>query len=206
MIEQSLNKYKSHYTGKYPHKYKAYNLNLQENLELKTRLLIDGFFAFHTTNNGLIVYCHQIVAYYHCGGIHALKRDLVCKKDEYEIHHINGNTFDNNPNNLVYLPKVIHQEITINQRRLIKYLKLFGKKSFNRNFKNIIIWNKQGRTVKSILDFIAYWLEQTLWKTAHSLSIPLNLKVIGTWRRLVRKALKAVIPTYWQNASWLIVT
>jgi hypothetical protein len=206
MKEEDLNKYKAHYTGKYPHKYKAYNLNTLENLELKIRLAIDGFFTFHESNNGFIVYCHQIVAYYNCGGIHALKRGFVCNKNEYEIHHLDLNTFNNNFNNLIYLPKVVHQEITVNQRRLCKYLKLFGNKRFKLNLNNVVIWNKQGRLVENILEFIAYWLEQTLWKTAQNINIPLNLSMIGTWRRLVRKALKAAIPTYWQNASWLIVT
>jgi hypothetical protein len=66
-----------------------------------------GFFQFHVTNSGWIVGLHQVVAFISYGW-KALKNGFIAKKDEIEVHHIDGNISNNKADNLVYLSKQDH--------------------------------------------------------------------------------------------------
>lgn len=209
MDQQFLRNFKSHYVGKFPQKYRCYNLNLKQNQELKTQLQQAGFFDFHSSNNGQLVGEHQIVAFFHAGGLHALRRGLKCIQGEHEVHHLDGNGLNNNPGNLQYLPVCIHQEITISQRRACRYLKVWGVQSIKRfslKLKGVFIWNRQGRLVMGLKDFIASVLERTLIRTAEKFGHKIIYNQIQNWRRKVRKALEVGMPTYWQIATWLKLT
>ena len=127
-IQQILKEASYCLLGKWPHRYKAFNLNLKANSTLKTFLNSSGFFRFFSSNKAReLVYYHQIICFFFSGGIHALKRGMTAPSDTYECHHINGNTLDNRPSNLIVIPKLLHSQVTYIQRSLCKYIKVFSK-------------------------------------------------------------------------------
>ncbi len=204
-----LSLYKSQFLGKWPQRYEVYDLSLKANEPLLDVLIEQRFFDFHTTNHGRIVSKHQIVAYFKCGGIDALKRGFTCPQGEYEIHHIDGKTSNNQPKNLVYLPTVLHQEITISQRRICKYLRVFGRKRFDTvigKLKDLVIWNRQGRAVKNVIQFVCCVLTKTLVNSAKTFGVFYNKSQISKWLNKIRKAIASNIPTFWQDATWIVVS
>lgn len=160
------------FVGSYPHRYKAFNL--LKNTQLKEMLTKDGFFDFHVSNKGLTVYLHQIIAFYHCGGIQALLRSFVCVKGIHEIHHLNNNTNDNSPSNLVYITQEGHNLVTKHQRAFNKYIRRI-KKTALINYWSGAVWNKQGREVKNFVD----WLFNILITTLSLIATNLNNKFIA---------------------------
>lgn len=140
-LRNYLANFTSTITGKYPHQYKTYYLDLDCNAELRIRLEADGLFKLHTTNSGWIIREHQIVAFYFCGGREAMNNKLECRWGEVDCHHISSNTFDNHPSNLVYIPSQLHAVITKGQRFFNQYLRLFSEAKWKDNY---VIWNKKG--------------------------------------------------------------
>jgi hypothetical protein len=205
---QELNKYKYNLLGKWPQRYKAFNLQLQENKELKTWLTNAGFFDFNIKNNGYLVYYHQIVAYFNCGGIHAFKRGFQCDSSEVEIHHLNGNTLNNDPNNLVYIPRLLHTEISTIQRRLCKYIKTF-RGSFKgcgviQKLKDIPFWNKQGRLITNIKHFVMYVLIRTVKSSSITFKKLINISGFKKWLKKTSNSLDSFFPLYHHPITWLI--
>lgn len=188
----NLNQYKYIYSGKYPQRYKIFILTNKENLNLKTQLTQDGFFDFYTLNKGYIVSYHQIVAFYFCGGREALKRNITAPSNLYEVHHIDGNTFNNSSTNLVIIPKILHVEITKAQRRINKYLKVFSKQCGNYLISSLpACFNTQGRLVFNKLK----WLLKLFVKTL-SMSFlyfkPLSISFTSSIKLWLRKTLKSL--------------
>lgn len=204
---EKLKQFKSQLMGKWPQRYKAFNLNLKENKDLKTWLSLTGFFEFNIKNNGYIVYYHQIVAFFDCGGIHALKRGLTCDSSIIEIHHLNGNTLDNQPDNLVYIPRLIHTEITTVQRRLCKYLKTFRQQfkgcGFLQKCDSITIWNKQGRLILNIKHFLMYVLIRTIKSSSLTFKKVINLSQFKKWLKKTSNSLDTFFPLYHHPITWL---
>ena len=142
-----LNSYSSSLLGKYPHRYITFDLNLKSNQTLRLMLEEDGYWNFAPLRSKCLVGYHQIVAFYLCA-----KDKLDGLGNFVEVHHVNGNTLDNSPNNLMYLSPNDHALCTKFQRRASKLsLKLFasiGKKGkryptpFNRQGKVIRNWAK----------------------------------------------------------------
>jgi hypothetical protein len=189
----TLKKYTVCWLGKFPHKYRAYDLNYKNNIELKALLTKAGFFDFYIRNKGNVVYEHQIIAFFHCGGIHALKRGITCKSNNVEIHHINGRTIDNNPENLIYLPVVLHAFITKAQRALGKRLKTFRRfieYNLIEQLEYIPFWNKQGRIVIGKLDFVMYILTLTMVKSIKDNNFNVNMNYLKAWANKVRQDIK----------------
>ena len=154
-----LNNCSFYFVGKFPHKYK--DINLYKNVELKQLLTQHGFFEFHTSNKGNLVYYHQVVAFFECGGIHALKRGFTCVKGQHELHHLNSKTHENQASNLVYITEEGHSLITKHQRAFNKYVKRIKKKSLL-SYWTGVIWNKQGRQVTNFVDWLFYILSVTI--------------------------------------------
>jgi len=205
---QELHSFHSSLIGKWPQRYKAFNLNLKQNLPLKSWLLSSGFFSFNIKNNGYLVYYHQIVAFFHCGGVHALKRGFVCDSSEVEIHHLNGNTLDNSSSNLVYIPRLLHTEISTLQRRLCKYIKTF-RSSFKgmgvlRKLHSIPFWNKQGRSVQNIKHFVMYVLIRTLKASSSTFKKIINISKFKQWLKKTSNSLDTFFPLYHHPITWLI--
>lgn len=180
------------YVGKYPHRYKI--LYRESNEELFDWLEGEDFFKFHASNKSKrIVYYHQVVAFFFCGGKEALRNGFTCIKDVQEIHHIDGDTMNNCISNLVYLTSEIHAVITKHQRALHKYLRLFKKGNLDQS----IIWNRKGRRVTRVLDWLGQILIKTMVRTARSRGISLSLKLMGTWiGRIVKRLSMGVDSTF----------
>lgn len=188
----NISQYKYIYSGKYPQRYKIFILNNKENINLKTQLTQDGFFDFYILNNGHVVSYHQIVAFYFCGGKEALKRNMQAPSNLYEVHHIDGNTLNNNSTNLVIIPKILHLEITKAQRRINKYIKVFSKQCGNYLISSLpICFNTQGRLVFNKLK----WLLKLFVRTV-SMSFlffkPLTISFTSSIKLWLRKTLKSL--------------
>lgn len=201
-----LQKYTYKILGKWHCRYKAFNLKQEENQELKSILEQDGFFNFNLRNNGFIVYYHQIIAFYKCGGIHALKRGMICDSNIVEVHHLNGDTLDNRSDNLIYIPRIVHCEITTIQRRLCKYLKTFRRgKGCNivAKCKQTSIWNKQGRIITNCLHFIMYVLIRTIKASSITFSKIIIQKRFTQWLKKTYKNLQSFLPLYHLPVTWV---
>lgn len=151
--------------GKFPHQYLVIQKN-EASLPIFEVLKDCGFFAFHVTNMGQIVSLHQIVAFFHCGGLHALRRGKTCEKGKHEVHHIDGNTMNNHSSNLVYLSVEAHNFITFHQRHLHKGVRKGVKKNSLQEASAGELWNKAGREVVNILFYILKVFKLTLHKSA----------------------------------------
>lgn len=76
-------------------------------------------------------------------------------KSIHEVHHLDGNTFNNYPSNLQYVDNHTHSIITKHQRSVgknAKYLKAF-KSDFCSS--DVLVWNRKDNLVlrKAFLDY-----------------------------------------------------
>lgn len=112
-----------------------------------------GFFDFYITNSGWIVSEHQIVAFFLCGGYKAMLNGFTCSQGEIEIHHINANTQDNRPDNLVYLSTTDH--------KVVSHL---SHTSFLSTVRKVLStpFNKQGKSVADHFHYLSIILSKTL--------------------------------------------
>lgn len=207
MIKNILKSSISFKSGKWPHQYKAFNLKNKSNEALFNKLKEDNFFEFNIRNNGFIVYEHQVIAYYFCGGVHAFKRGFICDSNIYEIHHVNGNTFDNSEDNLIYIPRILHVEITTVQRSLCKYLKTFRKKHKGANLlgrlSHIPMWNKQGRPVQNIKYFVIALIVKTIKQSAITFNKSINKNYFKLWLKKISKSLTVAQPIWHNMITWI---
>lgn len=128
------------------------------------RLWEDGFFDFYCTNSGFGVYLHQIVIFYCKGGwqsYHYL--GCTAPMGDQECHHINGNTLDNRPCNLVMLSSYDHQIVTKHQRGVSR--NRIARHTFNPNTDSHTVFNRQGRLIQNHEHFLANIIAQTLYHT-----------------------------------------
>lgn len=201
-----LQQFKFYWTGKYPQRYKIFDLNLTANQNLKTKLIKDKVFDFYIENKGNVISYHQIIAFYFSGGIQALKRGFVAPSSLYEVHHIDGNTNNNQSNNLVIIPKCLHIEITKGQRRICKYIKLFSKQSANSLtslLSKIVVFNTQGRLIHNKNLFSIRLLLKSLIKTFYTLpniKITFNVGNIKSWWLKTIKTFSTSISINWHNS------
>lgn len=144
-----LDSYTSSILGKYPHRYITFDLSLKCNKNLLLMLQEDGYWRFAPNRSASLVGYHQIIAFYICA-----KDKPRGSGDHVEVHHMDGNTMNNLPSNLVYLSPNDHALCTKFQRRASKLsLKLFasiGKKN-NRLF---TLFNRQGKPIRNWARFI----------------------------------------------------
>lgn len=191
--------------GSHPNRYPFYQLN-GRNEALKDQLEKDGFFRFHTTNKGKqLVSLHQVIAFYYCGGIEALHYGFTCKWGETEIHHIDGNTFNAHPNNLVYIPTELHQILTNLQCQFIRN----GRTSpvdckLDREYK---IWNRKGRRIQRVKEWLVNLISKTLSDTAWFTKAEISLKQLGKFIVKTAKSIRLNIdPTNlleaWSDWLW----
>lgn len=169
-------------------RYLAYLMN-GRNAPLFQQLWSDGFFILHSTNSGRIVYHHQIVAFYFCGGKQLQEQGVAIERGDYEIHHVNGNTFDNTPRNLVYVDSHTHSLITTVQRKYSKG-RLPTKDSEPVNqLDDAQVWNRRGVFVRNKTRWFIALIARTIVETCKYLGVNPPVKQIINWYRKLRKQL-----------------
>lgn len=151
-----LDSYTSTLLGKYPHRYIMYDLTAPYNAALRLMLLEDGYWDFAPHRSTRLVGAHQIVAFY-CTLHPAIGGDL------HEVHHINGNTTDNRPENLMYLSPGDHALVTKYQRRMGR----LSLKTFAKVAKDMVhtAFNRRGRPIKNWVRFIMMVIALTVSNT-----------------------------------------
>lgn len=151
-----------------------------------------GCFDFYSTNNGNIIGLSQVIAFLSYGW-KAFRNGFTAPKHTIEVHHINGDVTNNNPDNLIYLSKEDHQVVSD-----LSYTPFYGKVNwvghtpFNRQGKtntnkthfliNVIqetieaVTSRRSNTKLSIPFYeVLLNLPQSLWKSSN------NIRVIPTW-------------------------
>lgn len=210
-----LPQYKIEFLGQFPHRYKVIKLDSLANRPLLERLRADGFFDLHVTNNGYIVGEHQVIAFYHCGGVHAVKRGYTLAKGEWSVHHINSDTLNNSPKNLRYLPDWAHAQITKQQRRVHIYL----KQNFSTDIQLVgegDLFDRNGRPVRDPYKWIGKIMLVTMVETyKHCMRKGIAkqqlagtklapAKQIWSWIKKIRKWLKVGVDTSYLPSEWLV--
>jgi hypothetical protein len=151
-----LDSYTSVLLGKYPHRYLCYDLTAPYNAALALMLLEDGYWDYAPHRSSRLVGAHQIIAFY-CTAHPAHGGDAV------EVHHINGNTTDNRPSNLMYLSPGDHALVTKYQRHMgrlsLKVFSKVGKGMLHTAF------NRRGRPIKNWVRFIMTVIALTVSNT-----------------------------------------
>lgn len=151
-----LNSYTQVLLGKYPHRYACFDLTAPYNHALADMLLGDGYWDFAPHRSTRLVGVHQIVAFY-CTHHHQQGGDL------HEVHHINGNTCNNHPSNLMYLSPGDHALVTRYQRRMGR----LSLKTFAKVAKDMVHtqFNRRGRPIKNWVRFIMTVIALTVSNT-----------------------------------------
>lgn len=151
-----LDSYTSVLLGKYPHRYVMFDLTAPYNAALALMLLEDGYWDFAPNRSSRLVGAHQIIAFY-CTQHPAHGGDAV------EVHHVDGNTTNNHPSNLMYLSPGDHALVTKYQRRMGRLsLKVFSKVG-----KDMVhtAFNRRGRPIKNWVRFIMTVIAMTVSRT-----------------------------------------
>jgi hypothetical protein len=151
-----LDSYTSVLLGKYPHRYSCFDLTAPYNAALALMLLEDGYWDFAPNRSSRLVGAHQIIAFY-------CTQHPTTGGDAVEVHHINGNTTDNTPSNLMYLSPGDHALVTKYQRRMGR----LSLKTFAKVGKGMIhtAFNRRGRPIKNWARFIMTVIAMTVSRT-----------------------------------------
>lgn len=169
--------------GNWPHTYKTF-FRTSNNEELFTFLESYGFMALHITKEfKFTASWHQIIAFFFCGGIQHYKNGVQFKKGEQEIHHIDGNTSNNHPRNLRYLPVAIHQLATTCQRTLNPKMRHFNVG----NLDSLKLYNRKGQEIINKKQALVDLLGETMLRTALDRGKKYSVKSFG---KTILKVLK----------------
>lgn len=184
-----LDSFSSTLLGKYPHRYLAFDLTHRNNSPLADMLLTDGYWDFAPTRSSRLIGAHQIIAFYFLP-----KPSHASSGADVEVHHINGNTTDNTPDNLMFLTPGDHALVTKFQRRLAKLsLKTFTKvhlamvhTPFNRRGKPIHNWARfMLVTIALTVTKTQGWVRTFSDNATHKLMPPIK-SLIANIHRLLR--------------------
>lgn len=137
---------------------------LQKDAEsLFRHLWSDKFFDFFYTNGGFAVYLHQIKCFYCSGGAKGHDwHGYTAPMNRYECHHINGNTLDNRPDNLIMLSVDDHKEVTKRQRGLSRS-RIKKHTTAPAYFRTE--FNRRGKPIRNHNHFLANIVAMTLFYT-----------------------------------------
>lgn len=191
-LQHILDSYSSTLLGKYPHRYLVFDLTSPNNHSLADMLLQDGYWDFAPSRSSRLVGYHQIVAFY-------CRRHPPHGGDSVEVHHIDGNTTNNLPHNLMYLSPGDHALVTKYQRRIGK----LSVKSFHKVSKGMqhTPFNRRGRPIHNWARFILVTIAITVrytqgWvRSFTDLAYHRLLKPILGYINHIQKVLLSLAPT-----------
>lgn len=130
--------------GRFPHSYKCFDVTRPCNSAIKSLLEETGYWHFSNRSRKLVYY-HQIIAFLFVG-----KNKMRFSGADVEVHHVDGNTHNNTPSNLVYLSPDDHVLVTKFQRRACTFnIKVFKKYKGART-----VFNTKGNKIANWLKFI----------------------------------------------------
>ena len=114
-IKDLLDACSSFVSGSFPHSYKCFDLARVCNVVIKELLEEAGYWYFAPYRSKKLVYYHQIIAFLF---VSKKKKKVI---QELQIHHLDGNTFNNHPSNLIYLTSDDHVLVTKFQRKACSF-------------------------------------------------------------------------------------
>lgn len=144
-LKSMLDSYSSFLSGSYPHRYICYDMENKNNKTLVDFLYQAGYWKFAPNRSKKLVYFHQIINFFNRGQfMPAGSGDLL------ECQHLDGNTMNNKPSNLIYMSKADHALCTKFQRKLSRIkLKQFYKLEKNIRLDERTKFNQRGKLIRN---------------------------------------------------------
>ncbi len=136
------------------------------NKYLFSKLAAVKMFDFYSTNSGEIVSLHQIVAYLF-KGYKAFKNGYTIDKNIH-VHHIDSNTSNNTPGNLVYVSSQEHLLITQATTMCCDHIKVFNG--------DCCPFNCKGEEVNNFFHRLTHLVKATLERTLKSFGCNFKIK------------------------------
>lgn len=195
-VKDLLDSCPSYYTNankKSHHKYKMFDLTRPVNSCIKELLEDFGYWLFAPNRSKNLVSEHQIMAFFFVGK----NKPMNGSAGHHTVHHLNSNTMDNRPSNLIYLSEEDHALVTKYQRKVCTFnIKSFFKvggvlldarTSINKQGNKIVNW------AKFIMGVIALTVAMTFdysgYKYCKSNTINKVKNVVAFAGRFVRRVL-----------------
>ena len=144
-LKSMLDSYSSFLLGKYPHKYQVFDMENKNNITLFEFIQQEGYWKFAPHRSKKLVYYHQIVNFFNKG-----KFMPAGSGDLLQVNHLDGNTMNNQPSNLVYMSAADHALCTKFQRKLSRIkLKMFYKLEKNISLSERTQYNQRGKLIRN---------------------------------------------------------
>jgi len=154
-------------SGKFPHQYEF--ISIEQNPEVEQYLIENAYWDFLPYNSTNIIGVHNLIAFVYLS--HPKKQEL-----KLEVHHIDGNTSNNHPDNLVYLSAEDHRIVTKIQRSLTR---LNPKSFYNSKSKKHTAFNRRGKVIQNWAFFITSIIVKTVVNTNNFIDkVKVNVKPI----------------------------
>lgn len=190
-LEERVYSFSYFLSGKYPHRYVCFDLRRKVNEELKNLLEESGYWEFAPRRSQRFVYMHQVMNFFD-KGIHLPKGE----GNNLENHHLDGNTLNNSPDNLIYLTKVDHELCSKYQRKLSRIkVKQFIKLQRGNDLGLRTMFNRRGKRIKNWVRFIIGIVCLTVYKSSQWLtkvqenvkSLPPIKEIVGFVSRFLKR-------------------
>lgn len=190
-IKDLLDACASFVVGSFPHSYICFDVTRYCNAVIKELLEECDYWKFAPYRSKKLVYYHQIIAFL-----------FVSKKKKYTeqeliVHHLDGNTRNNHPSNLVYLTKDDHVLVTGFQRKACT----FKIKQFNKYTGDKTSINSKGNKVVNWLKFILGVIARTVVATFNFSGMQYKCMLIASFKTIMRWAFKLVSSLYNSNQN-----
>lgn len=185
-IKDLLDACSSFVSGSFPHSYKCFDITRSCNSAIKELLEESGYWLFAPYRSKKLVYFHQVVAFLF---VSKKKKDV---KQELQIHHLDGNSRNNHPSNLVYLTADDHVLVTKFQRKACTFkVKFFNK---YKGIKTSI--NSKGTKVVNWLKFILGVIAKTVVATFNFSGMKFKTMLSSCFKTIMKWAFKLVNKLY----------
>jgi len=169
--------------------------------ELFVQLHEVGFFDFNISNSGWVVGAHAVVAFL-AYGWNALHRGITINKHTHQVHHLNNVSWDNNPENLVYL--TLHTHNLVSQVSDSNFVGSAPSQDLSH-----LQFNNGGRIVKNYAHFVTTVIAKTLTAIKENFSDhmdPLTLAIQKVIVELVPQWISQVLADIKVTASRLSIS